>query len=353
MNIKYYRLLRIITSMFVIIMSIIFCSVFLCGIPRYSYENTSNSFFNEKENTLDYVAIGASGTTSDIFPAVIWNKYGITGNNYSIGASKSNMYIYMVREIQKSQKDCMLIIDLDGFIEDGAKTRDGARLFIDALPYGNDIMFDAIKNLDSEYQLEHIFPIIRYHNNITNFTSYIGADFRQFLSNITNETHCMKGAYSQLNNERVEHKYLEQLVVIEEKVEQVCCLEAESEKALYELLDYCRDSNIEKVLFINLPKAYFDEQTKDISYTKIKRAEYCKKIVEQYEYDYYNACDNLCGLTNDDFCDTVHMKQTGAVKFSEWLGKYLKDHYAFDEKSQEIIDDWDESSLQAYKEYGL
>ena len=35
------------------------------------------------------------------------------------------------------------------------------------------------------------------------------------------------------------------------------------------------------------------------------------------------------------------------------LGKYLKDHYAFDEKSQEIIDDWDESSLQAYKEYGL
>lgn len=350
-----YRILRITASIIIVVFIVTISSVLFCGIPRNNCEHTVNSFFNEKENTLDYVVVGASGTRCDIFPTVIWNDYKITGNTVHISGFKSNMYIYLIRDVLANQKESLLIVDLDGFLEGKATTRDSARLTIDTLPYADNAMKDAVNDLDSDYRMEHFIPIIRYHNNFTDFYKYFSSDLTQLRRNINKETDCMKGAISQKNIDNIEHEYLEQLNVFStaDINYQSCSLDENAKEDLIEVLDYCKSNKIDNVLFINLPKGYYDEKTKESNSKKISRAEDCKEIIEGYGYDYYNACDNESGLTNDDFCDTIHLKEQGAIKFSKWLGEYLSTHYNFKDKNQEVIDAWNESSKLCYEKYGI
>ena len=349
-KIVFKRFLRIISSVMIILLVVSIASV-LCNHPNDLVERNVNSFYNEKENTLDYVVMGSSGAQCAVFPATIWMKSKISGNALCVDGCNSKIYLSILKEILSTQKNAVIVVDMDGFnyiIEN--KGYNSKSFWIDTMRR-NENWKDTINRLDKENKIEHYVPILKYHCNFFHSYKNISISKEKLFGK---NTDLMKGS-NFLNENRLPEDEMKSLVILENFYPQPKAVPQEREALLYEFLNYCKDNKVKDVLFCDFPKAYStDEKYADLLSYEEKGA-YNEKIINEYGYNVlnFNKLNNPCKLTKEDFADSYHLKYTGAIKLSEFLGNYIKENYDINEKDEQLITEWDKSAAEAYKKYNL
>ncbi len=344
------RTLRIISSTLIVLFVLSVASIF-CNHPNDLVERTVRSFYNEKENTLDYVVLGSSAAQCDVFPAAIWKENQMTGNNMCIDGCVSKIYLSLLKEILSTQKDAVILVDMDGFnyrVED--KGYNFKTFWIDTMRH-NDNWHETINQLDSENRLEHYIPILKYHKNF--LISYRNiAISKEKIFNHSSDS--MKGA-NFLNKNRLPDEDMNSLVMLKNFNAVPKAVSKERESLLYEFLDFCRKNNIDNIVFCDFPKAYCNEEKYNDLLAYEEYGAYNEKIIREYGYDIinFNNLNNPCGLEVADFADSFHLKYTGAEKISKYLANYLENHFEVREKSDALINEWNQSSDEAYEKYGL
>lgn len=331
------RILAFVLSLAVIAASIALFSV-ICNHPSEILENTVSSFYREPEGSLDVVLIGSSAAGNDFIPPVLWKNEKITSYCMFVDGSTVDIYASMLKEVLSRQPQATILIDIDGLIavDDFKNEKDPTRMWIDSMPK-NKNWYETINTLCPDTKWERYFPFSRYHRNMTSLYALVPISYRLTKKKILKLRDPMKGAYA---NETAWNKEMKRLNISGFAPEK---LTDRKEMFFNELLDLCKSSGLENVIFVDLPKTYSTEDNLSRNKLYAGRSMYIKNRAQSAGYLFfsYNELDNPANLADSDFANTLHLNKSGGVKFSEYFGNYLTSRVPVSEKSEELVNQWD------------
>lgn len=314
------------------------CSV-ICNHPSEETENTVASFYREPAGSLDVVMIGSSAAGKDFYPPVIWQTEGITSYCMCIAACSGNIYASVLTEVLSTQPQAAILVDADGFlVEDKFQTEtDPIRIWLDCMPR-NENRTQTIRALTPDDMPERIFPFYRYHRYMNSLYAYIPITVRLVQKEIHAVRDPMKGATFNPTPTKAALKTTDISDLAAKP------LSTESGRVFQAFLDFCKERDLQNVVFVDLPKAYeTDEQyERDLLYGA--RMQYIRERAQAYGYSWisYNALQNPAQLdVRTDYADTLHLTTQGAQKFSAWFASYLQKAYAFPDKDEALDAQWD------------
>lgn len=292
----------------------------------------------EEDCPLDAVYVGSSSTYTFWQAPLGWEKFGFAIHAYAIPSVSAPMLKYMIAEARKTQPDALYIINLSTFnITDVGVTR---------LHYLADFMrlsrnkIDMIRDLGARSGItgadlaEFYLPFIRFHSGWSELAS---ADF-------VLESEQMKGA---VHFSRFLRRSTDLTAHYQETAECVPLSDSQ-QAALDELLGYIREENI-NVLFVLVPQTGKDT-------TVLGQYNTLAQAVGEAGFPVLNLTRSMgelgINVTNDYYNDG-HTNIHGCVKYMNYLGAYLREHYGFEDKRGDpAYSSWDEA-VERYKEYSL
>ena len=297
--------------------------VFVCS-RKFSYadaehsENIMKDFYQLEENTVDCIFLGTSASQRAYNVPVGFHDYGVAAYTMACGTQPFMLTKYLMIEAQKTQDPKVFVIELRGTTQGKDKIWDVAvRRMIDNMKMSQNKR-DAIKAVTKYAEggdnsvdtsgWSYYFPLLKYHgrwnpskqpkysNNVIYYNGFAvdkGVVFR------TTEVRSLE--YSDY-----------EAAIAEETVD-----------ALNDLLDYC-DSIDAKVLFVLSPY--------EASKYGMERLNTSKKIVEERGYECINfiPIEKKEELGLDDrtcYYNREHLNYFGALKYTDFMSKYLKDNY--------------------------
>ena len=293
-----------------------YCSYVFVGSTDYNYQQSA-VFLEEAKGSLDAVYIGASPTFTSWIAPLAYGKYGITMRTFANDSQPFVAVENLFKIARKRQPNAVYLIAINGVYEKDELSVESAHRTIDFLPYSID-RFSLIHKLHKDFQytsagyLELIFPIIRYHS----IWNSLSKDY--FHRN----SQSLKGGFIQsvfLNtNEDISGSFCE--------TSEREPLSDFTQKALIELLDYCKKENV-KVVFV-LSAQY---RSKNI----LEQYNAIIDEINKYGFPLINELKDFdeIGLNDKtDFYNFWHTNIHGALKITDYLAQYLIDNYDFEDK---------------------
>ena len=315
---------------------LLFCVLFSCvsaalnSTGDYRHQNWIRSFYAEKKNSLDAVYVGSSAAYAFWCSPVAWHDYGIAVHPFTTSGQRILMTKYVIEEGRKTQPDALYILNMNTI----GTTYSTAHLhyLADEMPMSlNKLrLIREVCDYSDFDQKEFILPIYRYHSRWStltykdfnlSFNTYKGApSYTGFLKNKTN----VSGNYEQTDEKtRPSETYMKQLD---------------------SLLSYIEENGV-RVLFVFSPQGI---DAKRQSYFH-----YITAYLREKGYDVLNMfeCMEETGIDlKTDFYNTRHTNLNGALKTTDYLAKYLVEHYGFsDKRGEKAYESWD----RAYEDYRL
>ena len=329
----------------VCILSCTLVCMLICNHPSEEVENTVSSFYREPVGSIDVVMIGSSASGKDFFPSVLWKENGITSYCMCIAACSGNIYASVLKEVLSRQPQALILVDIDGFlVEDHFQQEaDPIRLWVDSMPYNRN-RWETVKELCSDNILERIFPFSRYHRNLTSLFAYIPITARLVKKQLLNVRDPMKGAVI------LSDTPAQNLQILDISTLPPQDLTPLSGKYFDLFLQTCTEFNVENVLFVDFPKAYDSAEKLVRNQAYGARALTIQRTAQQHGFELYtfNTQTNAAILDlTEDFRDTLHCTATGGVKCTKALGDFLKNHYSFPEKSDDLTAQWNADTADA------
>lgn len=291
-------------------------------------------FFQEPDDSLDVVTIGPSELYSDYAPTLAWKEYGYTSYNLAVAGIPGNMYQSMVEQALMHQSPKLLVINMSGLCwgDDVYGKNPMTRAWMDSVPWSIEKMKEINQTIPKKNRLSYFLRIGKYHGNWKNPIAVAKTivlkgcmDFNGFCytKGIRSVSSCNSG-------NGVGQNY-------------GIGFTDQSKEYLKDLIAFCKEKEVENVLFVNMPHQGSASNPK--VFTEIK------EIVEESGYDYLNLDKGYdqYGVENaNDFSDTDHMNVRGMRKFTHFLGKYITDNYdvvsEYDEKTRK---QWDRCAAKA------
>ncbi len=115
-----------------------------------------------------------------------------------------------------------------------------------------------------------------------------------------------------------------------------------AEKYLLKIMRLCRDRNI--------PMAIANTPYANLSDAKRKANAYIKTLADQYDIPVLEGNDLTREMQirfSDDLLDPSHLNYDGSVKFTAYLGEWLKDRYSLpDRRGEKQYQKWEETSAR-------
>lgn len=320
----------------------------LCDL--FELDNTSNynkryeTFRDFPDDTVDAVILGTSGIDRYWIPSLGYEEHGLTVYPLSIDAFPPYHYKYAIEEALHYQEDIELfIIDIRSFTQNNSNidTMDTrSRRFLDVLPpfsinrikacFTTMILRKKVDKAASLFDLSYLFPIIKFHGK--------WADDDYLVSNNWSNTPHEYLGYHILTKQTVRPNPIESIGYDPTYFRD---LDQYSEQALYELIDYIREENL-NVLFLDTPKAF--------SAKEMGRTNSVYKILEEEGMDYLHYYDENeeKGFTMDldldkHFYNKGHVNFYGAEIFTTIFADYLVENYnlADHRNDEHIKENWD------------
>lgn len=307
--------------------------------PVNMYRNTIQGLYSERENSLDVVCIGGSSTSTFWEPYEAWKNWGITSYDLSTDSMTPALTRYLITETLKTQKPQLFVIDLRAVdVREDDKsyyTEASIRIVTDSMRYStnrNKAIRYAMK-MEAPEKVNDIslyLDLIKYHSNWQTLTK------DNFIYAFTK----VKSYYKGFNIYKMQyHMQLDKKDY--SKVDRREPLSTETEQILIDLLDYCRENNL-NVLFVVNPFWQKSEITK-------ARYNYVGDLISQYGYTLLNTNDYYEEMGIDfshDFYNHDHVNVYGADKYTEFLGNYIKDNYSIaDKRNDSLYHYWDEECV--------
>ena len=300
-------------------------------------------FYCEEPNSLDVVFLGASEITAGYAPGYAYGKYGYTSYMYSMDGNTGSLYTAQLKEILAHQKPELIFVEIFGFTQPIEALNDEAKLryFAENIPNSPN-KFETIRRFHYDNKISCLFPFIKYHGDFdvaAGQLSYLYQNYDSIgspllLKGMTTQTviHTGPGDEDVLNgsNDR---------------------LNDHSEAYLVEFLEFCRQQNLDNLVFVNFPRYFEYEDRSDL----LSRVRHIQQIVSEHGFEFLDLQPQSEQIGIDihhDYYNCHHLNVYGQVKLTDHLGKLIIDQYGLTprEQSAENKAHW-EASAKATDQY--
>lgn len=263
----------------------------------------TNGIFSEPKDSIDTVFIGDSEVYHSFIPLNIWRDYGITSYDVS---SPSQKLVYSMEFLKKTfEKQSPKIV----FLETNAIFR-------------NSYFEDEIT-----YKAEQIFPVFRYHDRWKNLQL---KDFSATVEYTANEEN--KGYYFTKKSKPATDKAIKKYMKYSDVSAPIL---STNKKYLNEIAKFCKKHGT-KLVLISTPS------TKNWNYQRHNTMEAISKDLGVDYIDTNLLRDDIPIDWKKDTKDKGdHLNYNGAVKLTNYIGKYLDDTKLFkDKRNDPSYDNW-------------
>ncbi len=323
--------------LFVIILGVAFslCSIFF----RFPSSDVDASkyvpgFYDEPENTLDAVYIGASNVFGAWAPPIAWEHYGIAVYPFGGGGMKVAAAEYMIEEARKRQPDALYIVGICDWTLDPTPDPGWMHRTVDYIPMSlNKIrLVEAICDMGDlpwKERLEYYIPLIRYHSRWNDLTEE--SFLMDFGNNKAGDTHL--GILSKTTDLTASYR----------KTELRGEIPADQKEYLEKLLRYCEEENVNTLFVITTGVVS--------NLSSVARLNSIKDLCEEHGFPVLDLLNNEKEIGLDlsrDFYNAGHVNIHGMLKATDYVSRYLIEHYGFEDKRGDpAYSEWD----QAYDDY--
>lgn len=286
------------------------------------------SFYGMEKDTIDVVFIGTSVTFSSFMPMEAWKEYGIASCNYCTNVQFENSLRYSIREVEKTQKPQLIMIDIAPFYYghyagvdewDGETRERNIKFNLDSMKYSynrvkltQEINKDIGGNLYS--YLYYFFDIFRYHTNKPSLQQYHntihdpgkGYGYLKRTYGAVNLCDLIKDDGSEMLLDDHQQKYLLQLL---NEVDRLEC----------DVVFFCAP-----VLFTNSDY--------------IKRKNYIGRVINEAGYPFWDLSKDAQSLGldyNTDFWSCDHFDCLGAEKTTSYIARKIKENYNIPDRRED------------------
>lgn len=296
-------------------------------------------FYEEPEHSLDVVLLGASDVFFGYSPAYAYDLFGYTSYMYTTSSAPGDLYPYFLQEVLNHQDPQLIVVEVHGYLhDDDYMTKEKAwRYFSESVPLSMNKINAILNNETEDSKLSYFIPFGKYHGEWKNFSEI--KENRRYREEIFGHSTILKGAVTSARHDPVNPAYDVQSDFSEKE------LDAKTYESLMEFIDFCKQKNLDNVVFVRFPHRITAEE----EYGYFQRVNAIEKIVTQHEFRFINLERNVDDIGIDyvnDFCDDDHLDADGQKKFTEYLGKLIREEYVIEplEQTPENKAQWDLSA---------
>lgn len=329
---------------FTLIMLLLLQSTSVLLTPKWitnsdSYQtNTMKGYYDLPDNTLDALYLGSSDVYRGVSPMEIWNQYGITGYDFAFTGARMWTNYYTLREALRSQSPKVVFMEMESTFSNGLSKEVNTRKTYDYMEWSQvkwDALNDPILNNSSFDILSFIFPVLRYHDRISQLTP------DDFTAPFMNYHNSQKGfAITGKVNVPDEDKITSYM----KKTDDAPQIENRVLKYFEQIVNLCKENNIQLVLFC----------VPSIENWSYARHNSTAALAKDYGVDFIdmNMYASDIGIDwHKDTCDKgTHLNITGAQKVSKYFGNIISKDYSLpDHRNDDSYYTWNND----YQDYLL
>ena len=323
----------------------VFCLVFAVSFvaagrilkPHYDLTDC----FHWEEDSLDVVFLGSSHVYLGIQPMQLWKDHGIASYDASSGAQTIPFSYYVLREVLRTQHPKLVVLDSYFMCADPADAQDHSlREVTDAMD-----MFSPIR----QECLSDLLPKIKRKEKLWTFYFTFGVYHTRWeeltRKDFLRETDVLRGAKIRWDHNPV---------IVPEMQEVPRGILDVNMDYFERIVRLCREEGAE-FLLISIPFTKIRENPEEIEIAMAGELGMVKSLelyTEEHGIDMLNCFRLKEVLSFDeekDFRDKDHLNTYGALKLTDYLGKYLKENYRLpDHRGEEKYASWD-ADLEEYE----
>lgn len=288
----------------------------LCQSCLFSYQDHNThrirGFYEEPENSLDVVFIGASEVFTGFSPGYAYDKYGLTSYMYAMESNQGSLYKAQLKEILKHQSPQVIYVDIFGFLRSvDASLYEEARLrmFVESIPMSKNKL-ETIFTHPYEDKLSCLFPFIKYHGDLNVARSklayavkrLLAPDVPMSLKGMTTHALIYDGPGDAGSTDA-----------------SATAISAKCEELLLDFLDFCDQQGLNNVVFVNFPRYLENEE----NHSLVSCIRIVEDIVQSRGYAMVNLQDRMDEIGIDvtrDFYNTHHLNIYGQQKVTDFFG---------------------------------
>ena len=330
----------LIISLFITIIAYVLVSQEYIFYNFDSHTVRVKQFYQEENDSLDIVFLGASEVYTGYSPAIAYDEYGVTSYPFVLGANPASLYKSQLKEVLSRQTPQLVVVEINGFIypdDDMLMNEEKIRRYVDNIPMSKN-KIESILEVDYEDKTSCFLPFIKYHG--------ISTDLRAVSNNLNNKVQIvdkvskLKGMSTYTHMEDVSNGLID---ISGDKTK--LPLTRKSEEYLIDFLDFCESNNIDNVLFVRFPHPVKEGVE---SYDCYARSNTVESIVKEHGFQYIGFDDNIDSIGINyrmDFYDVNHLNVYEQIKMTRFFTSYIIRQFGINPKEQtkENIEFWEES----------
>lgn len=302
-------------------------------------------FYKEEKNSLDVCIIGSSECYTGFSSVLAYRETGITSYPYCTESNPIAVAKCELKEIMRTQNPQLILIEINGAVyNEKADIIDLAHIHkaIDSMPLTENKIEAIQEIIPEDNKAEFYLPFIKYHAAWDEYVKHmkwakskLEMQFRGYSlmkGASVSATTSIKGAKKDklLNPAKIQND------------DSTDKLNEKAEYYLRDLLKYCKDENLDNVVFVRFP--HIIDKT---NYARFKRTNRAGEIINEYGFDFINLEKNQIDINLDkdkDFYNSEHMNIYGQEKLTKYVCNIIQNDY--DVKPHNLTDSqkkkWDD-----------
>ncbi len=282
-------------------------------------------FYELEDHTVDVLILGSSHAFENFNTGLLWDEYGMT--SYVLAGSVQPMWntYYYLKEALKTQKPELIV--LEGYMVSYQQEYiDDSRIIKNnyGLKWSKDKLQSMMVSIPSERWGEFMLEYVQYHNRYAELSA---DDFLKDKGKALYRD--WKGFGCNMATEKM-------LAPVVEQSGELLPLSQKTEKYYRKTIELAKENDIPMVVII-APYAGITEEEQ-------KRYDMAEKIAGEYNVEFrnYNLCYEDIGIDfTTDAADEAHLNYKGNQKFSQSIGRHLKDNYEIsDRRGDSFYQSW-------------
>ncbi|MBR5225636.1 MAG: hypothetical protein IKV90_08245 [Clostridia bacterium] len=271
-----------------------------------------SSFYSEEENSLDAVFIGASEVFTGFAPGYAYDRFGFTSYMFAMESNQGSLYKAQLKELLANQSPQVIYVDVFGFlrsVETSLYEEARLRIFTESMPMSANKL-ETIFSHPYEDKLSCLFPIMKYHGDMTIARSRIALPVKRLLSG---------GGQDEL-------KGVSTLTAVYpgpgdpgSKEESAFSIAPKCEELLRDFLAYCQSHVSGQVVFVNFPRHLQNEE----NHSLLSCVRMTESIITEYGFPFIDLQTRMEEIGIDvtrDFYNEHHVNVRGQKKITEFFG---------------------------------
>ncbi len=316
---KFLNLIKGVT--FIIIVAAVLYGLGLFLSPKWKECNnydTYKGFYEQKENTINTISLGASVVVYDISPMELYDEYGICA--YNLGDAQQPMYAsyYWLQEAYRKHSESLSNVVLDLSMLRYVPESGPYQKAVDSMEISG-VKLRALQDYTDNTNdlISYLFPVLEYHNRWNQINK---SDFDKFEYTVD----AYRRGYSMESQQRILTEEVSEIAAgnesgnMDDESEEI---KFNREELIYfgKIVTFCNEHNLDLVL-IKTWQQYWTEDDHNAA----------QQIADSYQLDLIDMnvepYKEEVGLNYaTDFIDESHANYYGALKTTSVIGKYLEE----------------------------